>query len=102
MKKIKNNIEMIKTFVLTLMVMVSASVPVYAFDGNTIKNNVINNFVGPLLLLLIVIRGAKEYSRNNTAGVVLAIFVGAFVYIFAVNPDIINTFSNAIKGLMGV
>lgn len=102
MKKLKNNIESIKTFLLTLTLMISSSISVYAFDGNTIKNNVINNFVGPLLILLIVIRGFKEYAKNNTSGVILAIFVGAFVYIFAVNPDIINTFSDVIKNLIGV
>lgn len=102
MKNVKNNIERINNFLLTLMVMISVSVPVYAFDGNTIKNNVINKFLGPLLLLFIVVRGFKEYAKNNTAGVVLAVVVGSFVYIFAINPDLINVFSDTIKGLLGV
>lgn len=111
MKRLKENIvnkavqykARLEVFFVTLLALFGTSTYAYAdISGESIKNNVINNYLVPFCVVIICFLLIKEVLKKNVAGVVIWLTVGGFVLLIVSTPDTIKTFGNAIKMILGI
>lgn len=106
-EKLKNNImvnkKKVEAFVLTFLLVSAPTISAYAdINGNTIKNNMLNNFIGPILFVLVGIALLKEITKKNIAGIIVSILVGGLVWIFVYQPNALTVVGNTIRGILGL
>ncbi|MBO3304674.1 TcpD [Clostridium perfringens] len=93
----------LEVFFITLLALFGTSTYAYAdISGETMKNNVINNYLVPFCVVVICFILLKEVLKKNVAGIVIWLTVGGFVLLVVSTPDIIKTFGEAIKKLFGI
>lgn len=106
-EKLKNKImvnkKKVETFVLTFLLVSAPSISAYAdINGNTIKNKLLNNFIGPILFVVVGIALVKEVTKKNTAGIIMSVLVGGIVWIFVYQPNALTVVGNTIKSILGL
>lgn len=106
-EKLKNKImvnkKKVEAFALTFLLVSAPTISAHAdINGNTIKNNMLNNFIGPILFVLVGIALLKEITKKNTAGIIMSIIVGGLVWIFIYQPNALTVVGNTIKGILGL
>lgn len=93
----------LEVFFVTLLALFGTSTYAYAdISGETMKNNVINNYLVPFCVVVICFLLIKEVIKKNVAGIVIWLTVGGFVLLVVSSPDIIKIFGNAIKAIFGI
>ncbi|HAT4340685.1 conjugal transfer membrane protein TcpD [Clostridium perfringens] len=93
----------LEVFFVTLLALFGTSTYAYAdISGETMKNNVINNYLVPFCVVVICFILLKEVLKKNVAGIVIWLTVGGFVLLVVSSPDIIKIFGEAIKKLFGI
>ncbi|WP_283705051.1 conjugal transfer membrane protein TcpD [Clostridium perfringens] len=93
----------LEVFLVTLLALCGTSTYAYAdISGETMKNNVINNYLVPFCIVVICVILLKEVLKKNVAGIVIWLTVGGFVLLVVSSPDIIKIFGEAIKNLFGI
>lgn len=93
----------LEVFIVTLLALFGTSTYAYAdISGESIKNNVINNYLVPFCVVIICFLLIKEVLKKNVAGIVIWLTVGGFVLLIVSSPDLIKIFGNAIKTIFGI
>lgn len=114
MKNLKNLKEKVSNFIrenkkkleivaLAISMTFATTIPAAAdINGNTIKNNLLTNFLGPIFIVILVFILIKEFMARNTAKIVITVLIGGFIAIFIYFPDGIKIFMNTIKSILGI
>lgn len=90
----------LEVFFVTLLALFGTSTYAYAdISGESIKNNVINNYLVPFCVVIICFLLIKEVLKKNVAGIVIQLTVGRFVLLIVSSPNIIKSFENKIYRL---
>ena len=98
--KYKNRLEV---FIITLLGLFSTSISAYAnINVDSIKTNVLDNFVIPFTLIAIGILLLKEFIRKSVAGIVTVLVIGGLVLVVLNNPNIVTTIGNTIASILGL
>lgn len=106
-KRIKNKImvnkKKVEAFVLTFLLVSAPTISAHAdINPNAIKNNLLTNFIGPILFVLVGIALVKELAKKNTAGAIVSILVGGLVWVFVYQPNALTVVGNTIKNILGL
>lgn len=107
MKKImnftRNKIKKIEVMLLTMALCLAQVTPAFAeINGNTIKNNLINNYILPIYLVVFVFILLKEFIKKNIASAVITLIIGGLIGIFMYNPDAIKTIIDTVSNVLGM
>lgn len=93
----------LEIFLVTLLALFSTSTYAYAdINGETMKNNVINNFLIPICVVVICIWLIKELIKKSMAGVAVVLLIGGFILVILYSPDLIKVFGDTIKSIFGL
>lgn len=100
---IRKNKMKVEVIFLALAMTFATAIPAAAdINGNTIKNNLLTNFLGPIFIVILVFILIKEFLARNTAKIVITVLIAAFIAIFIYFPDGIKIFMNTIKSILGI
>ncbi|EDT25759.1 TPA: conjugal transfer membrane protein TcpD [Clostridium perfringens] len=90
-------------FVALIAFMTTYNTYAYAsIDGGNIKNNVINNILLPISFVVVGFLLIKELVKKSIAGIVVVLIVGGFVIIMIAQPDLMKSFGNFVKTILGL
>lgn len=102
-KFIGENKKKLEIAALTVSMTFATTIPAAAdINGNTIKNNLLTNFLGPIFIVVLVFLLIKEFIAKNTAKIVITVLIGGFIAIFIYYPDGIKIFMNTIRSILGI
>ncbi|MGL4571783.1 MAG: TcpD family membrane protein [Clostridium sp.] len=103
LNKLKENKKKIEIGVVTLASTLSVNTIAFAdISGETIKNNVVNKFISPIFIIVLLVFLVKEYTKKNYAQLIIAVVFGAFVYAFILEPQLAKTVVSTVKSILGV
>lgn len=90
-------------FVALLAFMTTYNTYAYAsIDGGNIKTNVINNILLPISFVVVGYLLIKELVKKSIAGIVVVLIVGGLVIVIIAQPDLIKSFGNFVKTILGL
>ena len=102
-KFIGENKKKLEIAALTVSMTFATKIPAAAdINGNTIKNNLLNNFIGPIFIVVLAFLLIKEFMSKNTAKLIITVIVGGFIAIFIYFPDAIRAVMNTMRSILGI
>lgn len=102
-KFIGENKKKLEIAALTVSMTFATTMPAVAdINGNTIKNNLLTNFLGPIFIVVLVFLLIKEFIAKNTAKIVITVLIGGFIAIFIYFPDAIRAVMNTMRAILGI
>lgn len=102
-KVIERNKKKVEVFILTILMTFVTVIPAAAdINGNTIKNNILNNFIGPIFVVILAFLLIREFTARNIAKLIITIIVGGFIAIFIYFPDGIKPVMSTIRSILGI
>lgn len=102
-KFIVENKKKLEIAALTVSMTFATTIPAVAdINGNTIKNNILNNFIGPIFIVLLAFLLIREFMSRNTAKLVITVIIGGFIAIFIYFPDAIRAVMNTMRAILGI
>lgn len=101
--KIITNKKKVETFLLAFFLVNIPTISAYAtIDGKDIQNKVLNNYIGPMLFIVVGIGLLREIVKKNTAGIIISVCVAGLVWIFVYQPNALTVVGNTIKSILGL
>lgn len=102
-KFIKEKSVLVQAFLLSLGLLIAQSMPVLAdVSGNTIKNNLINNYFQPFYIVIMGFLLLKDFFKKSYGSLIATLLIGGTIGIFIFAPDAINIIINTVKGIFGM
>ena len=102
-KFIKEKKVLVESCLLALGLLIAQATPVLAdINGETIKNNLVNNFFQPIYIVIMGFLLLKEFAKKSLGAIIITILIGGIIGIFIFAPEAINTIINTLKGLVGM
>lgn len=103
-EKVKlNKLRIQGFFVALLSFMTTYSTYAYAeINGESIKTNLISNILLPISFVVVGFILIKELAKKSVAGILVVLIVGGFVIITIAQPDLIKSFGNFVKTILGL
>lgn len=101
--RIEKKSKYLSIMAITMMIFISKASVVFAssLDGNTIKNNLIDNYVKPVYIVIFLGLLVKDFIKKNLASILIIILVGGTVGVLVFEPEFIQNIINGIKNLIG-
>lgn len=102
--KIEKKSRYLSIVAVAMMIFMAQASVVFAsaLDGNTIKNNLIDNYVKPAYIVIFLVLLVKDFVKKNVASAILIFVVGGIVGILVFEPDLIKSVSGVVKGIFGL
>ena len=103
MKRAVKESKFSSVLMMVMMFFITQVTPAFAaIDGNTIQNNLINNFVKPIYIVVFVVLLVTEFIRKNLARAFIILGIGGLVGIFVFYPNEVEVIIATIKGIFGM
>lgn len=100
---IKEKKVLVETFILTAALLLTQVTPAFAdISGNTIKNNLVNNYFQPIYIVIMVFLLMKELFKRSIGSLIIIALIGGIIGIFVFSPETITVIINTVKGVVGM
>ncbi|AQW28427.1 TcpD (plasmid) [Clostridium perfringens] len=103
-EKVKlNKLRIQGFFVALLSFMTTYSTYAYAdINGESIKSNLITIIHYTISFVIVPFLLTKDPAKTSVAGILVVLIVGGFVIIMIAQPDLMKSFGNFVKTILGL
>ena len=102
-KFIKEKKVLVESCLIALGLLIAQATPVLAdINGETIKNNLMNNFFQPIYIVIMGYLLLKEFAKKSLGAIIITILIGGIIGIFIFAPEAINMIISTLKGIVGM
>lgn len=100
---IKDKQKKVEVAILTISLLLCQTTLAFAaIDGNSIKNNLIDNIIFPIYIVIFLVILIKDFLKKNIASAAITLVIGGLIGIFVYSPDTLKAVIDFIRGLVGL